>query len=45
MLSIHGTAMKRLNAHHAASGCPSIMGSWLRPVAGNYRDFVTKLDP
>jgi len=44
MLSIHGTAMQRLSAHRAVSGCPSIAGSWLRPVAENYRDFVTELD-
>jgi len=44
MLSIHGTAMQRLSANRAASGCPSITGSWLRPVANKYRDFVTELD-
>ena len=36
--------MQRLSAHRAASGYPSITGSWLRPVAKNYRDFATELD-
>jgi len=44
MLSIHGTAMQRLSAHRAASGCLWITGSGSRPVAKNYRDFVTELD-
>jgi hypothetical protein len=44
MLSIYGTAMQRLSANRAASGCPSITGSGLRPVAKHYRDFVTELD-
>jgi len=44
MLSIYGTAMQRLRAHRAMSGCPSITGSGSWPVAKNYRDFVTELD-
>jgi hypothetical protein len=44
MLSISGTAMQRLSAHRAASGCPSITRSGLRRIAKNYRDFVTELD-
>jgi len=44
MFSINGTAMQRLRAHRAASGCPLILGSWSRPVAKNYRDFGTELD-
>jgi hypothetical protein len=44
MLSIHGTALQRLSAYRAESGCPSITGSWLRLVAKHYRDFVTELD-
>jgi hypothetical protein len=46
MLSIHGTAMQSTlrELHRAALGCPSITGSWSRPVAKNYRDFGTKLD-
>jgi hypothetical protein len=44
MLSINGTAMQRLSANRAESGCPSITGSGLRPVAKHYRDFVTELD-
>jgi GrpB-like predicted nucleotidyltransferase (UPF0157 family) len=46
MLSIHGTAMQRTlrELSRAASGCPSIPGSWSRPVAKNYRDFATELD-
>jgi hypothetical protein len=42
MHSIHGIAMKRLSANRAASGYPSILGSWPRPVA--LRDFATELD-
>jgi len=45
MLSIHGTALKRLSANRAVSGYPSITGSWLRLVAQNYCDFATELDP
>jgi hypothetical protein len=44
MLSIHGTAMQRLSAYRAASGCLSITGSRSRPVAKYYRDFLTELD-
>jgi hypothetical protein len=46
MLSIHGTAMQRTPRalSRAASGCPSIPGSWSRPVAKNHRDFATELD-
>jgi hypothetical protein len=48
MLSINGTAMQRLSAHRAASGCPSILdiesGSWSRPVANKHRDFGAELD-
>jgi len=44
MLSIYGTAMQRLRAKRAESGCPSITGSWLWPVAKHCRDFVTELD-
>jgi hypothetical protein len=44
MLSINGTAMQRLSAIRAESGCPSITGSWSRPVAKHYRDFMTELD-
>jgi len=42
MLSIYGTAMQRLSAQRAASGCPSIAGSWSRLVA-EHRDFVIEL--
>jgi hypothetical protein len=46
MLSINGTAMQETQreSHRAACGCPSIAGSWSRPVAKNYRDFATELD-
>jgi hypothetical protein len=44
MLSIDRIAMQRLSARRAASGCLSITGSWLRPVAKHYRDFATELD-
>jgi hypothetical protein len=44
MLSINGIAMQRLSALRAASGCPSITGSWSRPVAKNHRDFVIELE-
>jgi hypothetical protein len=44
MISINGTAMQRLRAHRAASGCPLFLGSGSRPVAKNYRDFETELD-
>jgi hypothetical protein len=44
MLSIHGTAMQRLSALRAASGCPSITGSRSRPVAKDHRDFVIELE-
>jgi hypothetical protein len=45
MLSINGTAMYRTQRelNRAASGCPSIQGSWSRP-AKNHRDFATELD-
>jgi len=43
MLSIYGTAMQRLSAQRAASGCPSITGSWSRLAAENHRDFVIEL--
>lgn len=36
--------MQRPSAQRAVSGCPSILGRWLRPVAKNHRDFVTELD-
>jgi hypothetical protein len=46
MLSINGTAMQITlrEFNRAAPGCPSITGSWSRPVAKNHRDFGTKLD-
>jgi len=46
MLSINGTAMQNTlrEFHRAARGCPSLTGSWLRPVAKQYRDFATELD-
>jgi hypothetical protein len=46
MLSINGTAMQRTlrELHRAALGCPSIAGSWSRPVANNHRNFATELD-
>jgi hypothetical protein len=46
MLSINGTAMHRTlrEFHRAALGCPSITGSWSRPVAKNNRDYQTELD-
>jgi hypothetical protein len=46
MLSINGTAMQRTlrDLNRAAVGCPSITGSWSRPVAKNDRDFGTELD-
>jgi hypothetical protein len=45
MLSIHGKAIERPSAHRVSSGYPSIMGSWLRPVALHYRDLATTLFP
>jgi hypothetical protein len=46
MLSINGTAMQSTlrEFHRAARGCPTITGSWSRPVAKNNRDFTTELD-
>jgi hypothetical protein len=46
MLSINGKAMPRTlrEFYRAALGCPSIAGSWSRPVAKNHRDFGTELD-
>jgi hypothetical protein len=46
MLSINGTAMQRTlrDLNRAAVCCPSITGSWSRPVAKNHRDFETELD-
>jgi hypothetical protein len=46
MLSINGTAMQSTlrDFHRAAVGCPSMTGSWSRPVAKNYRHFGTELD-
>lgn len=46
MLSINGTAMQSTlrDLNRAAVGCPSITGSWSRPVAKNYRHFGTELD-
>jgi hypothetical protein len=46
MLSINGTAMQTTlrEFHRAARGCPSIPGSWSRPVAKNHRDLATGLD-
>jgi hypothetical protein len=46
MSSIHGPAMQSTHREldRAARGCPSITGSWPRPVAKNYRDFGTELD-
>jgi hypothetical protein len=46
MFSINGTAMQstQRDLHRAASGCPSMSGSWSRPVAKNYRYFGTELD-
>ena len=46
MLSINGTAMQRTlrDLNRAAVGCPSITGSWSRPVAKNQRHFGTELD-
>jgi hypothetical protein len=46
MLTINGTAMQRTqrDSIRAASGCPSITGSWSRPVAKNQRHFGTELD-
>jgi hypothetical protein len=46
MLSINGTAMQRTlrDLNRAAVGCPSMTGSWSRPVAKNYRHFGTELD-
>jgi hypothetical protein len=46
MPSINGQAMHytQRDLHRAASGCPSILGSWSRPVAINQRHFGTELD-
>jgi hypothetical protein len=46
MLSINGTAMQRTlrDLNRAAVGCPSMTGSWSRPVAKNQRHFGTELD-
>jgi len=46
MFTINGTAMHytQRDLHRAASGCPSILGSWSRPVAKNQRHFGTELD-
>jgi hypothetical protein len=46
MLTINGTAMHytQRDLNRAASGCPSILGSWSRPVALNQRHFGTELD-
>jgi hypothetical protein len=44
MFSIHGKAIQGLNAYRVVSGCPWIMGSRLRPVAKNHRDFAAELD-
>jgi hypothetical protein len=46
MLSINGTAMQRTqrDLNRAAVGCPSMKGSWSRPVAINQRHFGTELD-
>jgi hypothetical protein len=46
MLTINGTAMQNTqrDLNRAASGCPSIPGSWSRPVAKNLRHFGTELD-
>lgn len=46
MLSINGTAMQstQRDLNRAAVGCPSILGSWSRPVAKNQRHFGTELD-
>jgi hypothetical protein len=30
--------------HRAARGCPTITGSWSRPVAKNFREHATELD-
>jgi hypothetical protein len=46
MLTINGTAMQTTlrDFNRAAVGCPSMTGSWSRPVAKNYRHFGTELD-
>ena len=46
MLSINGTAMQRTlrDLNRAAVGCPSMTGSWSRPVANYQRHFGTELD-
>jgi hypothetical protein len=46
MPSINGTAMHytQRDLNRAAAGCPSIPGSWSRPVAVNQRHFGTELD-
>jgi hypothetical protein len=45
MLSIHGTAMQitLCELNRAAFGYPLNPGSWSRPVAKGYRDFLTGL--
>jgi hypothetical protein len=46
MLSINGTAMQHTQRefHRAARGCPTITGSWSRPVAKDFRNLATGLD-
>jgi hypothetical protein len=46
MLSINGTAMQHTQRefHRAARGCPTITGSWSRPVAKDFRNLATELD-
>jgi hypothetical protein len=46
MLSINGTARQRSlrDTHRAASGCPTITGSWSRPFANYRRELRTELD-
>jgi hypothetical protein len=46
MFTINGTAMQRTlrDLNRAASGCPSMTGSWSRPVAINQRRLQTEFD-
>jgi hypothetical protein len=46
MLTINGQAMNytQRELHRAAVGCPSLPGSWSRPVAKNDRHFGTERD-
>jgi hypothetical protein len=46
MLTINGQAMHHTlrDFNRAAVGCPSMTGSWSRPVALNQRHYETELD-